>query len=668
MSARHYILLPVLLALGPSLCLAQPSEKKIEEYLHATKFPVDTEAAAVVLYEHVQVAIVFEGNGLHGAPHESFKQTRTEHRIVKILKKAALENANVKIRYSSERYWENLKKVTGLTYTLEGSEVKKTKLPKADFYKSTIVDGYREVSFAMPDVKVGSIIEYSFEVDESGADFTQEWRIQGASPKLESEFSFTYPAVLSFKSIVHAGLQVKEFNDEAKAKSATNEFGHTANTISTTNGTSSMFWVRRNVPAINEEPFVTNINNHTEYVIVQLAKVRLPGSESFMSSWDKVNEQLWNSIPAKAIRKDNAFLTDTVKKITASCANKTARAKAIFNYVRANYRANEASKIEKGNIAEVFRAREGTPRNINLLLGAMLNNAGLTAYQLYTSTTDKVSANETIPVEGSFNHVACAWAVDGAYVLLDATDKNNTFGMLPLDCYNGYARIISKEGDAIEITPELLEDQNNYAVKVSFPGDGVQAVEITSKLGLISSGFLRDEMAKGSFDKAAYCEKYMGNVAADAHITEMKFENENKPDTNLTIKIVYQSKMDAGASTYFLPTSFIKVFTANPFSVGGRTYAIEYPYKVNNVYRISYFLPDGMVGPVATQPRVIKLGEGDMVYQKETTYLEDMNLLTINSVFKRNRINYPADGGGNLKPFYEEVIKEENKVIEVKKK
>ncbi len=655
-------LLPVLLALLPAICIAQPDQKKIEEYLHTASFPVAKDASAIVLYEHEEVSILIED--------QEIKQTRKGRTIIKILKKNGLDAADVKLHFFAEKYWESLKKITGTTYNLAGNEVKKTNLPKNDFYKNKLIEDYQEVSFTMPDAREGGIIDYTYEIDETGDDFSQEWEIQDDYPKLFTEFSFTYPAILSFTSLLHTKPQLQSYNSESKAESSTDDFCQCIKNTGAVEGSNSSLYIRRNVPAINKEPFVINSNDHNERIQLQLAKIRRPGLESYLQSWQKVNERFWGSEVAKAIRKDNNFLSETVKTITATCADNTAKAKAIFNYVRSNYRVNEESKIERGNIAEVFRTKEGRAANINALLAAMLNNAGLQAYLIFISTTDQTSVTPTMPFRNSFNYTVCAWApgATGTYVYLDATNKNNPFGMLPMVCYNGYARVMTKEGEGVYLKPEMLEDRNNNAVKITFPNDSTETVEIVQRLGLISSKAMREEMAKDGFSKAQFGEQYVARINDDITITETKFDNVDKPDTNLIIKIVYRTHFDAKAASYLLSTAFIKTFGSNPFTGAGRTYPIEFPYKTNTVYRISYLLPQGLEVENLPKPRVINLGDNDMQYKKDLGYMSEMNMLSISGSYNCNEVKYPVSSCDNLKAFYEEVIKEENNVITLKRK
>ncbi len=89
----------------------------------------------------------------------------TRHTRIKILNKKAYELATVKIRlYGKDERADKLDDLHASTYNVENGTVKETKLNNSDIFTEHLVKSVNEQKFTMPDVKEGSIIEYSYKI------------------------------------------------------------------------------------------------------------------------------------------------------------------------------------------------------------------------------------------------------------------------------------------------------------------------------------------------------------------------------------------------------------------------------------------------------------------------------------------------------------------------
>ncbi len=659
---KKYSMLRLVFAcmLLPLASIAQPDESQIKDYLRLAKFDIDTSAKVVILYESVHVDILVDA-GIS-------KETREIHQVMRIMKKDGLKEANIKLRTSGNDV--TIKKIRGTTYNLEGGELKQTDLPKDDLYKTDVAKNRKEVSFTMPDVKEGSIIDYSLSIVSPINDLSPEWRMQNEDPKLYTQFSISYPATLTFTSVMHVKAVLKEFESEDDAIASKDEFCHYLKNSRSVNGDNYSFWARKNVKGIKNEPFVLNLKNHTERLTLQLSRIKTDASSRFSNTWDAYNTRVWNSEIAKSIRRPNNFLNETVAKLVAGNTSRTVVAKNIYSYVRSNFVVNKKADADDKDPEIVFEKKEGTASAINTLLAAMLNKSGLTAYLLMVSTLDRPSATEKFPMHNSFNHIACALAIDndGSYVLLDAGNKHNVFGMLPVSCYNGYSRIITEAGDAIDLTPQLIVDRSVNSVKITFPNDSTENVEICRTIGMINSHYLRQQMTSDKFNRNSYFEKYIAKMAEDPKIRASSFENVDNPDTNIVVKITFQNHVDADAKIRFINTSYIKTHSSNPFTTAAREFPIEFACRVNDVNQLSIEIPSGYEISDIPKSRSISTGEGEMEYSKMVTYLADAHLLKIAMANVNNKTVYSSTKKEAIRKHYDEIIKEENKVIELKRK
>ncbi len=645
------------------ICHAQLPKNKIVEYLKTSSFPIDTDAGAIVLFEREKIEI-YRVNG-------HIQSTRDICATIKINKTSAFKLANLYFFRDKANYNNYTYKVTGTTYNLVDNEVKESSLPKQDLYKTKVEKDIYKISTAMPDVREGCIIDYHLKITSPFYATLPTWKIQDDYPKLYTEYSISYPQEIEFNALLHTLSDPKEYKSEADAIKAPENFCVYINTTGFTFGNFYTMWVRKNVPAAAKEPYIWNLHNHKERVDFQMTKY-LINDYLYLNSWNKYNENLWKSELAKDIRRPNNFLDATVKNIVKNDTNKLAIAKAIFNYVKTHYTSNKFTPKQRRDLLEpdrgiksTFNQGHGTATQVNALLAAMLNNAGLNAYILVTGTTNNIPASALYPIYGRLDYFACAVAINGTNILLDANDVNNAFNMLPFECYNGYSRIISEEGAALDLNPNNLIDKNIHSVKISMINDSTQKVEYTRKIGLVSSVDLRKRFAKSEKSPDNWVEEQIMAIDEMATIKEQKIENLHEADTNLIIRVVYVTRMPHNGNSVLYNPMLLKTIPKNPFTAPQRNYAIEFPCRINDAYHINFELPDGYKIDSVPKSVTIALDDNTIEYRKYVGYYPVTNTLSVNTTYEVNEAIHAKTEYKPISKLYEDIINEEKKVIEI---
>ncbi len=614
----------------------------------------------MVLYERTTINITIN----HGVAEE----IRNIHKTIRILKPVAVNQANVALYFAKDHYKNNIYKLTGKTYNLLDGKLQTTELPSGEFYKSKLVGDNYEISFALPDVRVGSIIDYSFNIVSPFYYHLPVWEIQSELPKLITEYSLSYPPQFDFMSILHVKPTLKEFNNAEDAIEAPEQFCQFKESFANSGGNAFTLLVRKNVPAMVKEHYVFNINNYKEYVDFQMVK-NMATDFVFLDSWEKYNEEMLKIGIVKSIRRNNKFLSDTVKAIINGQTNKAAIAKEIFCYVRNNFYADgAAAKLKDASLKDVFYERKGSKGSINAVLAAMLNVAGLEASLMATSTSNEIPASAVYPIENRLNYYACALKTDTGYIFLDATDKSMPFGLLPGNCYDGYCRIISDEGDSRNLSPDMIQDVNDHFMDIDMSADTETTISYTHKMGMYSSANCRRQMGGPGFSIDPILSKIVSALDDNAVITGHQLINTNLPDTSLVLIITYKLKKRPDNSGEFLSSAYIKNFPKNPLPAVSRIHPVEYTCRSVTKFHITIKLPRGYDLLSNPAPTNISLGENDMVYIKNSSWHPGSDLFEIDFTCSRNRATFEPQDYGLLRSFYEDVSREENKVIEFKKK
>jgi hypothetical protein len=137
------------------------------------EFDKDAEAYKLLSYGDVRYVMTGEDFAI-----------KTERRArVKILKDKGLEQANIKIQYYSKARFEDVSSITAYTYNLDDAgEIVKTKLEKSSIYNKALNNRVSEISFTMPNVKVGSVIEYRYTDTKKSIASLDDWYFQDDVP------------------------------------------------------------------------------------------------------------------------------------------------------------------------------------------------------------------------------------------------------------------------------------------------------------------------------------------------------------------------------------------------------------------------------------------------------------------------------------------------------
>jgi len=656
--SAHLILL-ILLGV-PALAHAEKfDEAFFRENLLKKNYAIDTEADAVILFEKMTV---------HVNPHAGgYNMEYNLHRIIKIQKTAGQQLGNIKTVYiNNERNSSSIKYVQGTTYNLSGDSITEAGLDKSAYYDKKISKHHHELAFAMPSVKEGSIVEYEMDIVTPLFLDMPEWEFQGKLPKLTSEYEIYSSPQLQYSAVIQG---IKEFTKYSSARKAEKE-GATSYTV-TSAGIENQYvvlWCRKNIPALKEEPFISDIENYRELFQLQISGHNY---SDVISTWKQFNEDLWyDEYFGEQIKKANNFLntvTDSLSRPDKS--TEYAKARNIFNFVRCNFDCNDHSRVDASQSMEkTYENKRGSDADINLLLVAMLRKAGLEAQPVVLSKTGHLKVYPEYPFVDRFNYVVCVVKADGKLYYLDATDKYNRFGVLPHNCYNGYARIVDKEGSAVLITPNDLTDINFTKVNISRITDTTMVIEVMERKGAMSGLAMRKDIGKDNDYLKNFVTKRTEDIDGSVSVVSVTTANLDNPEKDLEIKYVLKLRRKDSDKTWYLGTDMMKFFKGNPFKSAQRKLPIEFRNKYDYTYLMDVLLPADIVPDELPKPITNKTDGNHLSFDHRVSYDSASHMLSVNAKFEVNETVYPVASYEHVSSFFEQMAKEENAMIVLKKK
>ncbi len=620
----------------------------IKENLAKISYPLDTEASAIVLLEKYTV---------------EYSQKKTVHKIIKILRSDAADLANVTVLYPLLGNTINL---TGTTFNLDGDKLVVTPLQNDDKHYKSLGNNTGELSFTMPAVKEGSVIEYTYVV-VTGFNFSPPvWHIQEKYPKIISEYELIFPNLLDFKSISHVNEKVASFPGVQEAMKSTNTFCN----IATGKETRSSLWLRKNVEAIKEEPYVLNINKNVERMEIRFTGMSVQsGYGNFQNSWEMINNEFWQAGSFKQLESKNKFFNEVVDSISEADTSEDAMIRSIYCYVRSHFDCKPDYELSRSvDLHDIFKSKKGNIFTINLLLTAMLMHAHISASPTLISTTSNLPLLKDLPILDRANYMSCTVTKrDSSIICLDASDKNNVYGFLPPYCYNGFAWVCGPTGRGIQLTTDMLLDKTISAMRMYDFTDSSAKLELVQKLGLVQSENLRKTWAEDEKKAQDYLDKNIQDLPGDIAVLTKKINNIDNPDTNLVIKLVCNFTLDKKADHYFLSATAFNTFRDNPFKSTVRILPIEFSYKTDYKYCLTVNLPQNMEPDTVRKPILVDYEAGAMTYGKVMNYTPDLHIFTLNSTLSINVTQFSNESYGSIRDFFQKMIKENNEMLTFKR-
>jgi hypothetical protein len=662
----------VVVSLAPALA----SSPKIKfgqvsmEEMKMTAYDKDPEAEAVVLYDYGSSYISYVGN--------DFKLNFKRHKRIKILKKAGYDYASDLVTiYQSGSEREKVTELKGFTYNLENGKVVKTKLNSESIFDEKISDHLDAKKFTLPNVKEGSVIEFTYTVSSDFLSNLRDWEFQSEIPTVWSEYNVKYYEYFDFKQMFQGYEPIEsDYNMSTENIIIQRNGGHSGAGMRATYVSASQetvnarthnyVWIAKEVSALKEEPFVTTMDDYVTKVFFDLAAVKFPGAltNNYSQTWESINKLLLESSDFGSQLNKGGFLKNELAAITAADDEPVRKMVAILSFVKANMKWNQQSRMFcSTNLRKVWEAKSGSSADINLLLLALLREAGLFADPVILSTRSHGRIMQSFAHLSRFNYVVASVTIDGKYYLLDATDPYSLPNMLPVRCLNGEGRAISSTNPrwiplaSPEKQVEMLSAQLNISPEGLFSGK-VQS----SSGGYAAMSKRKDIMLEGK-------EKYATNLKNKTHNWDIdKLEIKDLEQLGKTLAINYEVNSQEPAAVgdmIYLNPMLLERETENPFKHDSRKFPIDFAVAKEAVYICNFTVPADYQVEELPKSAIVSLPDDGGRFTYALTHFG--NTIQITSRLQLKKALFMAEEYPALKEFFGHVVAKHAEQIVLKK-
>lgn len=603
--------------------------------------PFDKEAEAVIIHDYAE------------SNFDSEYQLITTRRIrLKILKESALDRANIEIPYYAENEFEYIKEIEGFTATVGDAGIPKIyKLEKSGIFRQKKNDRISIVKMAMPQVKVGSIIEYSYVSVMKHYGGLNEWSFQSDIPTLLSHYNLIIRPNLEFAYRVikspHLNIAVRSEPREGQ-----------------------VIFEMRDIAGLRAEPFMDAMDDYRNRIVFQLSEYMTSYGtmKKYATTWEQLsNELLEGAYFGRLINKNLNGADDLIKAARAK-DNEYERMLMVYNYVRkgfnwdGRYRAFAVDGLKK-----VWEDKRGHSAELNLMLINLLKEVKLETYPLLVSHRHLGLVVVTYPFENQFNNVLAKVKANGRTYYLDATDPVTPPDYIPYYYINTNGFVVQRNA----VAPTLLEDtihiqKNLIGVKSVIDANG----KIEGELSCRSFDYSRidrlDDLREMKEDK--FIIHHFASEVDDLKIDSIRIENKNNDSLPLLQYFHFSSMATPNGEYLIANLNKFFGFEQNPFVSENRFTNIHFGTRVNNQLTHVIIIPENFKPEELPKNINLVMPDKSLSFLRSVNYDPNTKTVGIRLKLEINQAIFAPEKYPSVSQFFKKMVDLLNEPLVLKKK
>lgn len=568
------------------------------------------------------------------------------HFRIKILKQEGLEEANISIPY-----WggDKLTKIKAQSINLVDGKKKITELQKKAIYKDINRDeNIRSVQkFTIPNVKVGTVIEYSYTLTSDRFYSLRTWYFQRDIPVLKSIYQ-----ALTIKEFTHVLLLDQFLPIETNKKEKKNGTLYS--------------WTCVNAPSIIEEAFVPNVKDYYTHLDFQLQEISLPTDKrDVLTTWDNVAKLIRERANYKKAVKGKWGIDEEVIEDLSLLPTEEEKLRNIYQYIQQNHSWDgRLGIIPDDYIKKIETTEESDGPALNLLLLSALKKMGIEAYPILISTREHGKLNKNYPFIDQFNHVIIYAMIDGKPKMVDAATNKGFYHIIPERDLNGVGFLIrEKDYEWIEIkTKDKWKHTCSCNLEIKEDGKLVGLCEFSDR------GYSAWENRVNIFSKGAdyYFNEMIDDFNETVIINSDWEENEDytKPlKSHMEVEIKDFSTV-LNDFIYINPMLF-EAWQENPFNLKERRYPVDFAIPIDELFILNLEIPEGYVIEDIPEKSKVAFNIEEGLFDYNLSVLK--NKIQVISKIKINQTVFPPEVYQDLKEFFNLIVEKHAEQIVLKK-
>lgn len=540
--------------------------------------------------------------------------------------------------YESARGKEEILRFRAHVHNLDGNRVNRTRIRPREGFENDLGNNWKELVFAFPDVRVGSLIEVRYVIVSDFLFNMRSWRFQHEIPIMHSEYNVNLPSFFNymarFKGLFE--LDVNEQSSSLQNFRYTRQITHYGQRVEGQSFNISAYstqfrWAAKNIDGLKRQPFTDNINNYLGRIFFEMTSEQFPEQEPihYTTTWEDAARYILNHRSFGQYLQDARAATSSLamgndsddKKKRVEWALQTIHDRVSWNR-NASFFANQSPE-------RVIVDGSGNSAEVNLLLVSLLRNLGIESYPVAVSTVENGELFSDAPTISQWNYVVAQVRLPGEEpMLLDATASFPIAGYLPQRAINGRGRVFDRQVN------EWVNLESNF----SFNLDKAYELELDP------SGNLEGTLTYIWKDFGAYSILQELPTAANNSLLDAFKEETGARINDVTLKtdLVDNDTITVTLKAGFQITNYAQLLNdelvipgllfesgkENPFTSEERLYPIVFPYNVRNTFSIALKLPENAAIDHLPREKARRWGR----FSHQFSFLEEEDTILITGV------------------------------------
>lgn len=631
--------------LEPNLKWGKPTDYEMT----MTEYADDRDADAVELCRVVSVCYQWINN--------DFRVNNYVKCRLKVLKpdgkRVGDQTISIRVNDPNHRV-ESVRGLKATTYNMENGKVVKTKMENSMIHEELYDKNTKLVKFSVPQVRVGSVIEYEYRLDSDFFYDLRDWYAQKGIPVFFTKYELAVPEWFSF-SLDQTGMSRLEH--EKKSSSMTIGDVHLS--------VDEDIFTGRNLPALKDDDFVWCAEDYGSKITHELKGIYVPGAvyKNYTSTWEDIDNMLLGDEEfGGRIKKSSPLKDDILSAGIPAISNPQERAAACWQLLRKKVRWNGDYAFWAKSGSKVLKEGTGTNADINFLYINMLHDAGLEAYPVAL----RLRSKGRLPLSHASLKYLTTFVVgiqidDTTVAYMDASAEDGYLNVLPSRLLTQMARTIRKgrQGEWVNLL-STAQSTVTIAVQGTLNEEGLITGSRLTKCVGESAANLRKKWrtAKDSIDVIHSMQE------SDAmEVTQYQLEGryDFSPTVFETVNFT-KTCTTAGDLIYLNPLVFLPQ-QKNPFTADTRNLPVEFPYSQRETLNVMLKLPEGWQVEEAPKPVILKFDgiTARIIVQQNGDMLQTQYRLDISRTF------FSQEQYQELKNFLDKLVESNKQIITLKK-
>lgn len=665
MSKSFLIIFLLIIFLYPSQLFSQipPIPIEWEEIsmadLKMSSYSLNKDASALILCDYGETKL-----------NNDFYLVFTRHLRIKILKKSGFDWGTQSISFYSHKGLERIGEIEGITYSLNNSgEIIKNELDSDDIYEEEVNDKYDRVTFTMPNLQTGCIIDIKYSIISESLYIIKDWTFQHNIPTRWSEYRVLMPTNIAYAG-VSRGYEKWEIRETIPARTMFS--GQAESMVGSKNPKCNLQrWVVKDAPALKDVPYISTIDDYVNKVELQLSgyAFRHIKKTKILGTWEGLVEELVDSESFYEMLDVTGDVEDLADTITTGLVTNEEKMQAIYNWVKNSIVWDGKNRVYSNlEVDEVIEYKKGNSSEINFLLLSLLKSKNIEGYPVILSTRNNGIIQTSYPIASQFNYVISKIIIGNKTYFLDATNPLRPIDLLPKKVLSVKGLVIEPDADKAEWV-KLRTNKKNITI--------THILASIDKMGNFEGKFNESysEYRSLNFRKKLKSndEKEFLKDLYDAEEYGLELDSitiSNKDSVHLPLKInshfSTNSYAQKNGDIIYINPLIIHRRESNPFKLEKRNFPVDYGYKRTYQVIINLTIPDDYEVLEKLINKTIRMNSNNLRFSR----MMDINNHLVRILYKFEIMSSIVKPKyyQELKEFYSQMIDIQAEQLVVKKK